>query len=63
MRTALLLALAFGLIALAPVATAQDPPPGFGRCEVVWYSYGEYDDPLTGERRSIDAPGGLQCVW
>lgn len=65
MRT-IAIALTIGLLALTiatPLAAAKDPPPGFGRCWVVWYSYGTYADPTTGEERSIDAPGGIECVW
>lgn len=62
MRTALIV-LAIALLPLAAPLAAADEPIGFGHCEIVWYAYGEYDDPLTGERKSIEAPGGFECVW
>ena len=64
MKTTLIILSALALVAVAsPLAAAGPPADGFGHCELVWYSYGTYDDPLTGEEKSIDAPGGWYCVW
>lgn len=54
--------LAIAAVAIvAPTAAAQ--PDGFGHCELKWYSYGTYQDPLTGEWKDIEAPGGFECYW
>ena len=64
MKTTLIVIAALAFVAVAaPLTASAQPCCGFGHCDLVWYSYGEYSDPATGERKSIDAPGGFECVW